>query len=487
MGGRPYPPDFDGKGYPRALVAWASGGSSLGTLQLIDVEHDTVNNQEDTIHSYTISGFTALDPVTIQDFPGQQLAYVFSTGGSATGSASFQPVNTGTDRAGTAFPGIAPGTTSVYITGDLQYVYSVSPVVTHSSQGYLTSLRISDGAAALIPLASANKLAPSPGAASGSGSLLIFAANANNGSNDVYQLVGTGENPIYQCTQQILPSIPFDHPMNALYSSDGASAFIFNCGPECGGTTASVSILSTSAMAAAAAPAFQPVLGCNINPAYTPAPVTLSMLPNQNIPVPGGVTDAIQMGTTLFVTGQAQYPNGEWGGFLTAIDLTNPTPATTQTYVIGDGTHFRIRIGDAGATGVSNTLWIAAGSGGGCSDGEQSTLANGSTGCITMVPVAANGNAYSVAGTCSTASPAPVLPSGYPMAQSCSSIVIEPNQGTAGGVAPITGWYKTYTVENGGVFIYSTIDGSAISNYNVQVRGYANDIAFIDGTTNTAP
>jgi hypothetical protein len=223
------------------------------------------------------------------------------------------------------------------------------------------------------------------------------------------------------------------------------------------------------------------VLGCNINPAYTPAPVTL---PVQNIPVPGGVTDAIQMGTTLFVTGQAQYPGGEFGGFLSAIDLTNPTPATTQTYVIGDGTHFRIRIGDAGATGVSNTLWIAART---CGDGEQASQTNGSTGCVTMVPVAANGNAYSVAGSCSTASPAPALPSGYPAPQSCSGIVIEPSQSDAGGVAPITGWYKTYTVEGGKVFIYSTLDGSAISNYNVQVHGFANDIAFIDGTTNTAP
>jgi hypothetical protein len=482
MGNRPYPPDFDGYGYPRAMVAWDLQGSGQATLQLIDVKHDTVSNQEYTIHSYTISGFTGTNALTIQDFPGQQLAYVFADGGgSGTGAASFQPANTGTDRAGTSIPGIAPGTTSAYITGDFQYVYSVSPITTHASSGYLTTLRTSDGSEGLIPLASANKLAPSPGAASGSSSLLIFAANANNGSNNLYQLVGVGQNPIYQCTQQLIPTLAFDKPINALYSSDGTSAFIFNCGPECGGTTASVSIVSTAAMAAAAAPVFQQKLGCNVEPTYTPPPVTI---PVQNIPVPGGVTKAVQLGTTLFVTGQALYPGGEFGGFLTAIDLTGKTPAAT--YVIGDGIHLRMSVGDGGAPGVSNTLWIAAGGPtGSCSDGEQATLTTGITGCVTMVPIAQSGTGYGVAaGACTAANPAPV----FAGAKSCPGIVIEPSgQGGAGGVAPIIGYNKTYTVEGGTVYLYSTMDGSALSNLNVQVPGYAKDIAFIDGATNTAP
>jgi hypothetical protein len=64
---------------------------------------------------------------------------------------------------------------------------------------------------------------------------------------------------------------------------------------------------------------------------------------------------------------------------------------------------------------------------------------------------------------------------------------IEPNQGDANGIAPIVGYDKTYTVEGGVVWIYSTVDGSPINNINVQVAGYAKDISFIDGTSITGP
>jgi hypothetical protein len=161
-GGRPYPPDFDGYGYPRAMVAWASGGNGSGTLQLIDVEHDTVNNKQDTVHSYTISGYSGSDPQTIQDFPGQQVAYVFANGGGATGTPSFQPVNTGTDTGSTPVGGIAVGTTSVYVTQDFSYVYSVSPTATSGSVGFLSVYRATDGSTTRIPLPGASKLAESP-------------------------------------------------------------------------------------------------------------------------------------------------------------------------------------------------------------------------------------------------------------------------------------------------------------------------------------
>jgi hypothetical protein len=35
----------------------------------------------------------------------------------------------------------------------------------------------------------------------------------------------------------------FDRPVKAVFSADGSTAYVLNCGPECGGTTASVSLL----------------------------------------------------------------------------------------------------------------------------------------------------------------------------------------------------------------------------------------------------
>jgi hypothetical protein len=460
------------------MVAWSTGGNSTGHLQLIDVEHDTVNNKQDTVHSYVINGYSASDPLTIQDYPGQQVAYVFSDGGSPPSSAaSFQPANTATDAVQSPLAGISAGTTSAYITDDFAYVYSVSPTLTRSSVGYLTVVDQKTSTITSIPLPAANKLAPSPGAVSGSSTLLIFAVNSSTSSNNVYQLVGIGQNSLFDCTQQLNPvngngaPLPFDKPVNALYSSDGTSAFILNCGPECGGTTSSISIVSTTQLAngAAAAYKFQNT-GCNVDPSYTPGPLSI---PVQNVPIPGGVTVALQLGTTLFLAGQSVQPDGHLGGELTTLDLTTLTTTSTP---IGDGHHFRMRAGD------NNTLWIAAT---GCTVGEQA-FNGGTTGCITRVPLTANsaGNGYvvippatpgTVVACPTTAGTAPVGP------------CIEPNQGDANGIAPIVGYDKTYTVEGGVVWIYSTVDGSPINNINVQVAGYAKDISFIDGTSITGP
>ena len=45
------------------------------------------------------------------------------------------------------------------------------------------------------------------------------------------------------CTNASLPSNCFDRPVYGVFSIDGSTAYIMNCGPECGGTTASVTVL----------------------------------------------------------------------------------------------------------------------------------------------------------------------------------------------------------------------------------------------------
>jgi hypothetical protein len=56
--------------------------------------------------------------------------------------------------------------------------------------------------------------------------------------------------PATAATQITSPSL--DRPVSAVFSSDGAKAYIFNCGPECGGLAASVTMLdmSTNALSA---------------------------------------------------------------------------------------------------------------------------------------------------------------------------------------------------------------------------------------------
>lgn len=421
---------------------------SHGALQLIDVEHDTVSNKQNTVHDYTIHGYNGSLPVTIQDFPGASVAYVYGSG-----DGSFTPADTATDAVGTPVGGLPGFSSSIYISADLKFVYAGNPNV---NGGNLTVIREQDGYLTLIPEAAISKLALSPGGQT----LLFFTANANSNSNNVYQLVGIGQNSVFDCDQQILLNnpgnqfLPYDKPINALYSSDGTNAFILNCGPECGGTTASITILSTADLLNAASAAYTGKTGCNIPSPNTISPAVLT--PTATIAVPGGVTTALQAGNTLFVAGQQLQSSGYYGGVLTIIDLT--TDQITGTYTIGDGTHFRMRLGDN-----NDSLWIAAKT---CGDGVQAAT-GGITGCMTLVPLTAAANG------------------GYTTTQ--ASIVIEPNHGDAGGMAPIIGYDKTYTVEGSAVYIYSNVDGSAINNYYVQVYGTPVDIAFIDGNTNTGP
>ena len=59
--------------------------------------------------------------------------------------------------------------------------------------------------------------------------------------------------PLYH-GQNGLPSLfygaplTFDRPIKALFSADGGTAYVLNCGPECGGTTASIAHFSIGAM-----------------------------------------------------------------------------------------------------------------------------------------------------------------------------------------------------------------------------------------------
>ena len=63
--------------------------------------------------------------------------------------------------------------------------------------------------------------------------------------------------------------------------------------------------------------------------------------------------------------------------------------------------------------------------------------------------------------------------------------LLEPYIGDATGIAAVTGLHKIYTAEGGQVYIYSTVDGSAIDNQYVTVTGTAYDVAYMDAITDT--
>ncbi len=117
----------------------------------------------------------------------------------------------------------------------------------------------------------------------------------------------------------------FDHPTWAVFSSDGSRAYILNCGPECGGTAASVTVLNLAS-----------------NAQVTTIPVSAASI-------------ALLNNNNLFVAGTA---GGQ--GKLDIID-TSSLAVSQSGIAIGNGFH------DLMTLGADNKLFIGANTcSGGC-------------------------------------------------------------------------------------------------------------------------
>jgi hypothetical protein len=165
------------------------------------------------------------------------------------------------------------------------------------------------------------------------------------------------------------------------------------------------------------------------------------------IPVPGGSSNALVTGSTMYVAGQQLLSDGLFTGNLTVLNLTNNTAGGPVPISDGEpGAASRMTLGD------DNTLWIAMTK---CNNGERFNTGQ-EYGCLTMYNTSTN-----------------------------SVTMIEPYLGDATGVASVDGYHKVYVAEGGQVYIFSTKDGSSINNQYVTVQGTAWDVAFMDATTDS--
>jgi hypothetical protein len=156
----------------------------------------------------------------------------------------------------------------------------------------------------------------------------------------------------------------FDRPRKAVFSADGSTAYVLNCGPECGGTNASISLLPVAPMIFLIGQQ-SGLLPCNASPC-----TNTHTLPITNIPIAGGASNALVDSSTMYVVGQKLMPDGYFGGYLTVLNLA------TNTLVPSSGTSPNpVSISDGMPGAVSrmieaddNTLWIAMTK---CNEGER--------------------------------------------------------------------------------------------------------------------
>ena len=227
---RPIPPS---QFATRVLAAVSTSGSGAGTLAILDANRDLRNNVQNTIKSFSISGYTSTGlPTQILNFPEQLRGYAYSSDGavqildygkeSATGSAG-------------TFP--APST-SLTISGDFTRLFSAE-----ETTGQFVVIDNSLGKAFALNLPNVYKVASNT-----SGTVAL--AMVRN-SDTLYRLVklninqtfpSNTANPLFppgavDCQPYNLPvycvvPVPgtYDRPVDAYFSLDGTTAYVVNCG-----------------------------------------------------------------------------------------------------------------------------------------------------------------------------------------------------------------------------------------------------------------
>jgi hypothetical protein len=479
------------------VMATYTTGTSGGGAELLDGLRDLRSNVQNTIPRFAISGFSATDPIQIFNYPEQQVGYILDeSAGSLTGVsyateassgsvASFggSPAGVAAAPNGAIFAGAAEGAGELIMNASgSSYIFSVPGVyrtfVNPGATVVLAMVRNSNVLYRVIKLNASLTPVPPPGAVDCQPLLL-----------PTYCVVPVGPTPNSSATAA---NKYYDHPIYAYASLDASAVYVVNCGPECGGTTASVLELQASALNINNVPTVDP----------TTQPEPLVSLPVANpIPVPGGATDVLSDATYLYVAGQNVTSSGLLGGNLTLINLA--TGAVSSPIAISDGTHTKMLFAD------NNTLWIGSQQ---CANGVRaakaaSELASqgytdqaGNYNCLTMV--------MNIGTTAPTASIVPAV-----VQSNIASVKAVPvsyantdqNQyyyGSLTGLCWVEPFGKVYTAYGGQIHAFYTgaaitnsfepgygttpLAGLELNNYNITVQGTVLDVAYIDATTNTA-
>ncbi len=480
--GRNLPPS---KVLNRVLIAEQNPSALVqGALPFVDAYYDIRHPYNSTATTFSISGYSGKLPLTIQNMPEEQVGAVY-----AIGDNSFTIVNYATEASGTSI-GISAGlAASVFIDRPRKYVYAAN-----DQSHVLSAIDLAANKTYVLNLPNVYRASVNPGGslalafvqnstqAAGTSSCVV-ANPGNNPANNptgvppvpcpvpneadfaVYSIVhldsvqqnAAANNPNYlgaqDCEPQNLPqycvfpvstgpNATFDHPIKAVFSPDGSSIYVLNCGPECGGTASSVTVIPVTANA------------LNQNSVGASG---IALVAQSNIAIPGGATDAIFNGNTMYVAGQCfAGPNltcaasgtgdGLFVGQLTVMNTQNGQ--ISGQFAISDGTHNKMVFAD------DSTLWVGSSQ---CQNGEhyQQNQAGAGTayGCLTMFNTSNN------------------------------SVFIDAYKGNATGIAAVTGLNKVYTAEGGQIYIYKTADGSELDNSNVTVSGTAIDVAYMDATS----
>jgi hypothetical protein len=307
---------------------------------------------------------------------------------------------------------VAPGT---------NYGYAAVPSapLVGAPPGAVIVLNITGGGiAATVGVPSAQTLVSSP-----DGSQFLVFSNDSNVLTIFYPLLVNTASPV-------TVAVPgFDRPVYGVFSSDGSTAYILNCGPECGSGSASASVQ-----------------------ALDMASLTLVGSP---VPVDGATIGWLN-GSTLYVAGNSPSNSSCTGettaattcGRLDSVDLGSMT--VTNSVVITDGYHNRIDMS------INGQLFIGSYN---CTTiGNVNNPQGEVRGCLSIFDTTAAGN---------------------------TTAVIPPDNGNVTGLQSFTSRDVEYVAEGGNLRVYDTTQDillitSYISTGTIEITGNIIDVKAVD-------
>ncbi len=325
-------------------------GGGTPVVNIVDALHDVLSPFSISLAAYGTPGMMV-------EYPNKRFTLVYITSSNSVISLDNQAESVAANGQN-AIPAVAlqGPSQSILVNADNALGFAAIPSVTVTGQapGIVQVLSLGTGTtAAVVPVPDAR-----------------FVFGGHNG--DRILVLGNSVDPVTNTNQiaVIAPSLigtsdprtfisGFDHPVWAIFSSDDTTAYVFNCGPECGGTTASISVLDL-----------------NTNTVTSTIPVAAA-------------TTGFVSGTTLYVAGTPTSQACGSGtaatrcGTLTAVDTG--TLVASPPAIISDGYHNHIEMTSngqlfIGATNCTN-INITGGEVRGCL-----SIYNVGTGSVNVTP-----------------------------------------------------------------------------------------------------
>jgi len=364
-------------------------------------------------------------PVMMVLTPNRAQTLVFSGNGTQFSDNQFSIVNNAAEAAPShlTLPGM---TESFVVSPDSSTAYIAVPTakVIGQPQGIVEAILLGSGSiTGVADVPAVHYLSIS----NGGSRLLGFSDNSDAVAVVNTSLIATGN--------AVTSVVGFDRPVAAFFSSDDSTAYVLNCGAECGGTQASLQQLDLTDNA----PVGRAIPICTVDDTQTQQCAGSTFLVVGQTMYIAGTPFSAGAGPSLLCSAGTATTQATYCGMLAAFDLNKMQVINTAPIVITDGYHNRM------AMAANGQLFIGART---CTEISTTTETRGCLSIYNTLPATTLGT---------------VPPGG---------VLIPPQNGDVTGIQPIAKRPIAYVIQGQGVpqggslFIYDATTDALENNPN---------------------